>query len=88
MLYLALAAASFIFVFLKAFQQRNVAFDHYAAILPTSLGMATVEVFMVAKVAAEGWSVGVVLAVGLASGMGALGAMFLHRKLFTTPTQE
>lgn len=87
-LYLALAAASFVFVFLKAFQQRNVAFDHFAAVIPTSIGMAAMEVFVVAKVAATGWSMGVVLAVGLASGSGAMLAMAAHRKFFNNPPTE
>ena len=87
-LYLGLAAASFVFVFLKAFQQRNVAFDHYAAVIPISLIMAAVEVFTVAKVAAEGWSLGVVVAIGVASGSGSIAAMFIHRHIFKKPPQE
>lgn len=82
MLYLALAGASFLFVFLKAFQQRNVAFDNFVAVIPVSLLMASVEVFTVTKVAAAGWSVGIVLAIGLASGSGAVAAMLLHRRIF------
>lgn len=81
-LYLALAGASFLYVFLKAFQQRSVAADNYIAILPVSLGLAAMEVFTVSKVAASGWHLGVVLAIGLASGSGAMVAMLLHRHLF------
>lgn len=81
MLYLALAGASFLFVFLKAFQQRNVAFDNYIAVIPISIMMASVEVFTVTKVAAAGWSWGVVLAIGLASGTGAITAMLSHKWL-------
>ena len=82
MIYLALAGASFLYVFLKAFQQRNVAFDNYVAIVPISLAMAAFEVFTVAKVAASGWSVGIVLAIGFASGSGAIAAMLAHRLIF------
>lgn len=82
MTYLALGLASFVFIFLKAFQQRNVAFNHYLAVIPTSLLMAVVEVFAVATIAAEGWSIGIVLAVGIASGTGAVTAMLTHNRIF------
>ncbi|SKB49436.1 hypothetical protein SAMN06295937_100757 [Sphingopyxis flava] len=82
MLYLALAGASFVFVFLKAFQQRNVAFDNYIAVMPISIMMASVEVFTITKVAAAGWQIGVVLSVGTASALGAISAMHLHKWLF------
>lgn len=86
MLYLALAGASFAFVFLKAFQQRSVQSDNFIAILPVSVMMAAMEVFTVSKVAATGWHPMVVLAVGLASGTGAMLAMLMHRKIF--PSQH
>jgi hypothetical protein len=81
-LYLALAGASFLFVFLKAFQQRNVAFDNYIAVMPISIMMASVEVFTVTKVAAAGWNIGIVLSIGIASALGAITAMHLHKWLF------
>lgn len=81
-LYLLLAGAQFLFVFLKAFQQRNVAFDNFIAVIPVSILMAATEVFVVAKVASTGWHPGVVLSIGLASGGGAVSAMLLHRRLF------
>lgn len=80
--YLALAAASFTFVFLKAFQQQSVVAKNYIAIIPTSLAMAATEVFVVANVAAGGWRIGTVVAVGLASGLGAIAAMILHARIF------
>lgn len=81
-LYLALAGASFLFVFLKAFQQRNVAFDNYVPVIPISIAMATVEVFTITKVAEQGFHLGAVLAIGLSSGAGAIAAMLLHKHLF------
>lgn len=81
-LYLSLAAASFAFVFLKAFQQRNVQADNFIAVIPVSIMMAAMEVYTVAQVAATGWQPLVVLAVGLASGTGAICAMLLHRRIF------
>ena len=82
MLYLSLAAASFAYVFLKAFQQRSVQSDNFIAILPVSLGLASMEVFTVSKVAHTGWHIGVVLALGLSAGLGAMAAMVLHRRVF------
>lgn len=81
-LLLALFGANFAFIFLKAFQQRNVAFNNYIAVFPTSMLMAAMEVFTVAQVAENGWTVEVVLAVGTAAGTGALAAMLVHNKLF------
>lgn len=72
--------ASFIFVFLKAWQQRNVAFDHYLWIVPTSLMMATAEVYVIANIAREGYGLPLVLLVGLGSGFGALLSAILHKK--------
>ena len=73
--------ASFVFIFLKAFQQRNVAFNHDWWVLPTSLCMAAVEVYLIVEVAREGYGFGIWLAVGMGSGLGALAAMHLHRRL-------
>ena len=68
---LAMFGASFVFVFAKAFQQRNVMGAHYALILVTSYAMAAVEVFIVWKVALAGPSVELVAAYGTAGGTGA-----------------
>ena len=70
----------FVFVGLKAFQQRSVAFDNYRWVIPTSLAMASVEVYVVVVIAQSGWSWLVVLTIGVASGAGALGAMILHKR--------
>lgn len=80
--YALLALCGFGFVFLKAFQQRSVAADNYVAIVPTSVAMAAMELFTVANIAKLGWHFGVVLAVGLASGTGAMAAMWTHGRLF------
>lgn len=54
MIYLTAIACSFAFVFLKAFQQRNVAFDNYIWVLPTSYCMAFAEVYVIALIAQQG----------------------------------
>jgi hypothetical protein len=75
-------AASFVFIFLRAFQQRNVAFDNYLAIVPTSLLMAATEVIVIANIASRGWHLPLVLAVGFGSGLGAIVAVLTHKRLF------
>lgn len=80
---LGAALASFIFVFLKAFQQRNVAFDHYRWIIPISLLMALTEVYVIAIIIKVGYHLGTVIAIGLGSGTGALIAAILHKRYLT-----
>lgn len=80
MSYVLLFFANFVFIFLKAAQQRNVAFDNYGWVMPTSFAMAAVEVFIIAQIASRGWSWPVVIAVGLAGGSGALVAMLFHKR--------
>ncbi len=72
--------ASFGFIALRAFQQRNVAFDNYLWILPTSMLMAAAEVYVVANVAQRGYHLPLVATIGLGSGAGCLAAMFLHKR--------
>lgn len=74
--------ASFIFIFLKAFQQRNVAFNQFAWVIPCSLAMAVVEVYVIASVVMKGWHLPLVLAIGLGAGIGAMCAMLLHNRMF------
>ena len=78
--YITVFAASYGFIFLKAFQQRNVAFDNYGWVLPTSFGLALTEVFVIANIAKNGFTLPLALTIGLASGTGALTAMLLHRR--------
>ena len=81
-LYLFLALAQFTFVFLKAFQQRNVTWNNFTLVIPTSFAMAACEVYLVYNVAQAGWSFAVVMAVGFASGIGAVSAMALHNSIY------
>lgn len=72
--------AYFSYVFCRAFQQRNVAFGHYAWVMPVSFGMATIDVFVIASIAARGFDWGFVVAMAIGGGLGAMLAMYLHRK--------
>lgn len=75
----------FIFVFFKAFQQRNVAFMHYGWVMPISFFMSTTEVFAVGLIAfgavhAEAWYhlLPYALTMGIGGGAGAITAMWSH----------
>ena len=86
---IAIFFASYIFVFLKSFQQRNVAFDKYWWIMPTSMSMAFAEAYVVFKLATAGeYSVPLVLGLGLGAGSGSLCATILHKRLFIKLEKE
>ena len=84
--YILLGVANFIFIFLKAFQQRNVAFLHYWAVIPTSALMVIAEMYIIGMVAAAfiTRSVDVPLTVALVTGssLGCIASMWSHAKLF------
>lgn len=82
MTYFLLFLANFVFIFMKAFQQRNVGGAHYFAILPTSFALAATEVYIIVQVVAKGIDLGAVLALGLAGGLGSMTAVFFHRRIF------
>lgn len=86
--YLFVAGANFLFIFLKAFQQRNVAFDNYKMVVPTSFGLALTEVYVIAKVAVLGFTLPLALTIGAAAGTGALSAMLLHKRYHMKPTKN
>ena len=81
------AGAYFAFVFFKAFQQKNVAFDHYKWVMPISYVMSFTDVAVMSlvayKVATEGitWSlVGFAFAIGTGGGLGAISSMWIHNR--------
>lgn len=72
--------AQYVFIGLRALQQRNVAFDNYVAVIPTSVAMATVEVLVISSIARTGWEFSLVSALALGGGFGSLTAMWIHKK--------
>lgn len=74
--------SSFGFVFLKSFQQLNVVKKTYSLIVPTSMLMAVMEVYVVATTAKNGWQWTLVFLIGLGSGCGSISATYLHGKVF------
>lgn len=78
MTYALAFGASFIFIFLKAFQQLNVVHRQYLLVVPTSMAMSACEVAVIYLVAKQGWG-WLVVATGLGGGLGCVAAMFLHK---------
>lgn len=78
--YLEMFGAMWMYVLLRAFQQRNVAFMNYSWVVPTSYCMAVMDVFVITFVAHRGWSIGLVLANGTGGALGSLCAMYLHKR--------
>jgi hypothetical protein len=70
------------FVFLRSFQQRNVAQTRYLPVMPTSWLMGLAEVYWVAAIASQGFSLPLALALGTGGGIGCMIAMYLHSKIF------
>jgi hypothetical protein len=77
---LTIFGCSYIFVALKALQQRNVAFDNYLWVVPTSVAMGFVEYGTIILVVTSGYRWFTLLAAGLGAGLGALSAMIFHKK--------
>lgn len=72
--------ATFSYVTLRAFQQRNVAFNNHWWVLPTSYGMAVFDVYCVVAVSKGGWTFPVVFANGTAGFLGCFFAMWFHNR--------
>lgn len=76
-----LFGANFMFIFLKAFQQRNVAWLNYVFVLPLSIFMAAAEFYVIHQISVLGWTWWAVISGGLGAGLGALAAMYLHERI-------
>ncbi len=69
--------ATYVSIFLKAFQQLNVTRGEYVLVLPTSMLQFASDLFVVYSVvqAGLGWNV---LVCGVAAGTGAMSSMYIH----------
>lgn len=74
--------SSFGFVFLKSIQQLNVVKKAYPLIVPTSMLMAIMEVYIVATTSRNGWQWMLVLLIGLGSGLGSVSATWSHNRFW------
>ena len=75
MILLSAFVAAFSFIFLRAFQQRNVVHDNWLWVLPTSLLMAAAESVVILNIAKQGWYLPLITTIGVGSGLGCLSAM-------------
>ncbi len=71
-------AAAFLFVFLRATQQKNVQHNNYLLVLPVSLAMAFSEGWVVAAIAKQGYDLYLVLTIGIGSGLGCMLSMWVY----------
>ena len=78
---MTLIIASFISVFVKAFQQRNVAFNNYISVPFFSFGMAFTEVYIIINIVELGASWAVIWRLAVGAVFGCWTAMYLHNKL-------
>lgn len=69
---------SFLTVCVKVVQGRNFAFDNYLMVMPTSIVMAMLDLYIYASIAKVGWELKWVLAIGIGSGLGAMCGMYVH----------
>lgn len=89
MYYVVLAAANFCYIFLKAWQQRNVAHLHYGWAMATNFFLVLTEVFVMGSIAlaAMAGSLGalffVVIAMSVGGGVGCISSMYIHSKYLT-----
>jgi len=78
---MTLILASYISVFVKAFQQRNVAFNDYLFVPVFSLAMAFTEVYIIINIVQLGASLDVVWKLAAGAVLGCWSAMYLHNKI-------
>jgi hypothetical protein len=85
---LALFISNYVYIFLKAFQQKNVMHDNFKLVIPTSFGMATCEYFIMGTIAliavnGQGFvhTAINVASIGLGGGLGSVCAMYYYKKL-------
>ncbi len=79
-MYATSVAVSFVSVFLKGFQHKNVIGNHVRTVFFTSYAMAVFDVLAVALVVKGGWPIALSAGTGAAFGM--VAAIKSHDKLF------
>lgn len=80
MIYILSVCISFIAIFLKGLQYKNINGSHYRAAFITSCLMMCFEVVTITLVIKGGWSIA--LSAGLGVAFGVVASMFVHDKLF------
>mgnify|MGYP000918095632 CR=1 FL=1 len=80
MIYIASFAVTFVAVFLKGFQHKNVIGGHLKTVFATSVLMAFFDVFSISIVISGGWTVA--FSAGLGAGTGMVLAILTHDRIF------
>lgn len=80
MLYLTSTVVSFVAVFLKGFQHKNVIGGHVRTVFITSYFMAAFDVASVSLIVVGGWPIALTSGTGAAFGM--VAAIKLHDRIF------
>jgi len=83
-LFLISALASFVYVFLRAFQQLNVMGGHYWRVMPTSIGMGVGDVVLVILIVKTD-TLWIGVSNGIAAGAGCCCAMYLNHRIGRKP---
>ena len=83
MTYVPVGLAYFLYVFCRAFQQRNVVYNKYALVAPFSFALAAIDVFVISSIAFYGFKWGLVVAMTCGGTTGAMAAMYLHTRWIT-----
>jgi hypothetical protein len=85
MIYITIFVVYFIYVFLRAFQQRNVIHNNYMMILPVSYGMALCDagmMYSIATYATDSWElIKLAACAGTGGGIGCIAAMLSHDRM-------
>lgn len=81
-IYLTTPLATFALIFIRAFQQRNVAHANYIAMVPTSLCFAFAEFYVILSVVKQGFDPFLLMLIGLSGGTASMFATFTHKRLF------
>ena len=71
---------SYVNVLIKVIQGRNFAFDNYIMVVPTSLVLAAMDMWIISNIAQFGYGLVIVLEVGFGSGLGAVTGMYIHKR--------
>jgi len=82
-LYLSVFCCTGLYAGVRSFQQINVQHSRYALIVPTSIVMGALDVFLIVKAATNGAAHPMLfLAYGIGGGIGSCIAVFLNHRFF------
>ncbi len=85
MIYFWAFVGTFVAVFLKGFQHKNVIANMYGKTFLTSYLMAFVDVLLIGLIARATWDIA--FASGSGAALGMVAAMWLHNRLFFKPKE-